>query len=70
MVTDAETTETIIGAIVQFNPNLKAKTDFDGAYIIENVPFGEYTVEVSMATYKTKTFTLTVSAETPVLILC
>jgi len=63
IVTDAETTETMIGALVQFTTELKAKTDFDGSYTIENVPYGEYSVQVSMPTYKTKTFKVTVNKE-------
>jgi len=54
-VTDFETNEGAIGALVQFTPELKAKTDIDGYYTIENVPYGKYSVTVSMATYDTKT---------------
>ncbi|HLU86572.1 MAG TPA: carboxypeptidase regulatory-like domain-containing protein, partial [Taishania sp.] len=50
-VTDFETNEGAIGALVQFTPELKAKTDIDGYYTIENVPYGKYSVTVSMATY-------------------
>jgi iron complex outermembrane receptor protein len=62
-VTDLETNEGAIGALVQFSPELKAKTDIDGLYTIENVPYGKYTVTVSMATYETKTVSVTIGTE-------
>lgn len=62
-VTDAETGEGAIGATVQFTSELRAKTDVDGNYVIENVPFGKYTVTISMATYDTKTIDVTVGTE-------
>lgn len=62
-VTDIETNEGAIGALVQFTPELKAKTDIDGYYTIENVPYGNYTATISMATYETKTVAVTIGVE-------
>lgn len=62
-VTDVETNEGAVGALVQFSPELKAKTDIDGFYTIENVPYGKYTVTLSMATYETKTVSVTIGVE-------
>ena len=62
-VTDVETNEGAVGALVQFSPELKAKTDIDGFYTIENVPYGKYTVTLSMATYATKTVSVTIGVE-------
>lgn len=62
-VVDAETNEIVIGALILFSADLKAKTDFNGEYVIEHVPYGKYSVEVSMATYKTKTVNVQVDSE-------
>lgn len=62
-VTDAESGDALIGALVQFSSEFRAKTDVDGNYIIENVPYGKYTVTVSMATYEPQTISVTVSSE-------
>lgn len=62
-VTDAESGEELIGALVQFSTEFRAKTDTDGNFTIENVPFGKYSVQVSMATYETQTFSITINSE-------
>lgn len=62
-VADTETGEALIGALVQFSPELRAKTDVDGNYVIENVPFGKYSVTISMATYDPQTTTVTINNE-------
>lgn len=63
-VTDAESGDPLIGALVQFSTEFRAKTDVDGNYSIENVPYGKYSVIVSMATYEPQTVSVTVAAET------
>lgn len=65
-VTDTKTNDALIGATVQFSPELRAKTDVDGNYIIENVPFGKYYVTVSMATYDPQTIAVTINSENQV----
>lgn len=60
-VTDAETNEAVIGALVQITPTLRAKTNFDGEFTIENVPYGNYTATLKMATYKTKNIEIEVT---------
>lgn len=66
-VIDLETNEGAIGALVQFNNTFKAKTDADGMYTIEAVPYGKYTVTVSMATYDTKTSTVEIGTANQVI---
>ena len=63
-VTDAESGDALIDALVQFSPEFRAKTDVDGNYVIENVPYGKYSVIVSMATYDPQTISVTVNSET------
>lgn len=60
-VTDAESGDALIGALVQFSPEYRAKTDTDGNYVIENVPHGKYSVTISMATYETQTVAVTIN---------
>jgi len=59
-VTDAESGDELIGATVHFSPAYQVKTDLDGWYALQGIPFGRYTVKVSMATYETLTFAVTV----------
>ncbi len=62
-VTDAKSGETLVSATVQYTEEFRAKTDEDGNYVIENVPHGKYLVTVSMATYESQRFSITVSAD-------
>lgn len=56
VVTDAKTQETIIGAnVVIQGTTVGAATDIDGAFLIQNVKPGTYTLVVSFVTYKTHT---------------
>jgi outer membrane receptor for ferrienterochelin and colicin len=58
VVTDAKTQETIIGAnVVIQGTTVGAATDIDGAFVIQNVKPGTYTIVVSFVTYKTHTIT-------------
>jgi hypothetical protein len=56
-VYDAEQGETVIGANILIEElGMGAATDFDGLYIIRNVPSGFYTVRVSSIGYETQIF--------------
>jgi len=59
-VADSESDDDLIGAVVQFSLEYQAKTDIDGKYAISDLPFGKYTVRVSMATYETQIFTIVI----------
>jgi len=60
LVTDAESGDELIGATVHFSPSFQVKTDIDGKYLLQEVPFGKYSVKVSMATYETLTFSVSI----------
>jgi len=56
-ITDKETNEPIIGAVVQvlnLEPQKAALTDFDGIFNLNNVPVGTYTIKISALSYQTK----------------
>ncbi len=54
-ITDKETGEILFGATAGLKPIMKgAAADFDGNYIIKNVPAGTYTVECSYISYETE----------------
>lgn len=57
-VSDAKSTETIVGAnVVIEGTTVGAATDLDGNFMISNVKPGTYTLIVSFVTYKTQTIT-------------
>lgn len=54
-VLDKSNAEALTGATVKIlELDLEAFVDFDGAFIIDNVPSGSYTIEISMVSYGTK----------------
>jgi outer membrane cobalamin receptor len=58
VIVDEETKETIIGATVRIaGTGMGTATDFDGRYIIRNIPEGVYEVTVSYVGYNTVTVT-------------
>ena len=59
-VTDIGTKQAVVGAKVVFSESLKVKTDTEGNYILENVPFGEYNIEVTMISFDTVRMKLSV----------
>ncbi|MES2799768.1 MAG: TonB-dependent receptor [Bacteroidota bacterium] len=62
-ITDATSNETMVGALVQFSPIFKSKTDLDGNYSIKDLPYGTYTVVISMPTYDNDTLSVTIAKE-------
>lgn len=61
-VTDQQTGKAIIGVNVFISSiSQGAATDVDGNFIIEDVPYGTYTLRVSYIGYKTKNVTVTVN---------
>jgi len=66
-IIDAQTNESLIGASVMLKENsLGAAADFDGNYLIENIPNGKYTAVCTYIGYKTFNTTVTISNTTPV----
>jgi outer membrane receptor protein involved in Fe transport len=57
-ITDAQTSEPLIDAIVKIKSiNAGTSTDLDGNYIMEGVPSGTYDIEFSYIGYNSKTIT-------------
>jgi len=55
-VLDAENAEALTGATVKIvELDQTVYVDFNGNFLIENVPVGTYTLEVSFISYETKT---------------
>lgn len=55
-VADEKTGETIIGAsVILDGTTIGAMTDFDGNFVIQNIPAGKYTVKCSFISYESKT---------------
>ena len=55
-IEDANTQETVIGAIVKaLEANKAVEADFDGNYTIENLNPGTYTIQIELIGYETKT---------------
>lgn len=52
-VVETSSKESVVGAKIVFSETLKVKSDFEGNYVLSNVPFGEYNVEVSMISFDT-----------------
>lgn len=59
-VIDHTTGEAVIGAYVYISPEFRSKADIDGSYEISNLPFGSYDIEVSMFSYDTVFFRVTI----------
>ena len=53
VVKDHATRESVIGAYVFISNEYRSKADFNGAYRIDNIPYGKYQVKVSMFSYDT-----------------
>ncbi|MDX1653384.1 MAG: TonB-dependent receptor [Brumimicrobium sp.] len=53
VITDHISGEPIIGAYVYISDDYRAKAEMDGSYEINNIPYGEYQVRVSMFSYDT-----------------
>ncbi len=63
-VTDLKTGEALPGATISLiNPSVKVITDVKGAYRIENLPAGAYTLQISYIGYKTIAKNLVLSAD-------
>lgn len=59
VVTDAESGEKLFGAtvyVLNTDPMMGVTTDFDGAFLLENVPVGRLDIKVSYLGYETATF--------------
>jgi len=64
VVTDSLTKEPLIGANIYLEGTaLGASTDMDGAYRIEAVPYGSYTLVFSYLGYRTKKMAITVDSK-------
>lgn len=59
-VIDNITKQPVPGAKVQLTNTLRAKSDFDGNYTIMGVPFGKYSMEVTMLSFDTTYYEITV----------
>jgi hypothetical protein len=59
-ITDNVAKQPVVGAKIFLTPSLRAISDYDGNYVIENVPFGDYTMTVTMLSFDTVRVTLKV----------
>ena len=59
-VTDNGAKQPVVGAKIILSPEHRAISDFDGNYTIENVPFGEYNMTITMLSFDTMRVALTV----------
>lgn len=62
-VTDNLTNQPVVGAKIFYSDQYRAISDFDGNYSIKDVPFGDYNVVVTMLSFDTLKFTLSVDKE-------
>jgi hypothetical protein len=63
IVMDGATQEEMFGAnVIIKGTSLGSSTDFEGKYIIRNIPAGNYELEVSYIGYNKKTFDITITA--------
>lgn len=53
LVTDDANSEPVVGAYVYISDEFRAKTDEDGMYEIKNIPYGDYTIRLTMALFDT-----------------
>lgn len=61
-VTDNTTNQPVVGAKIYFSNQYRAISDFDGNYSISDVPFGEYNVIVTMLSFDTLKFNVSVNS--------
>jgi protocatechuate 3,4-dioxygenase beta subunit len=54
-VTDKNTNQPIVGALVQVGDVASGYTDSDGKYTISNIPPGTYSIQISATGYQTVT---------------
>ena len=52
-VVDNVTKQPVVGAKLMFSPQLRTLSDPDGNYEIKNIPFGKYTMVVTMPSFDT-----------------
>jgi len=63
-ITSRETGEALVGAIVLINPGSHGgSSNFDGEFVVRNVPAGTYTVKASMVSYEPITRTITINQD-------
>ncbi len=62
-VTDNATSQPVVGAKIIFSDNHKAISDYDGNYTIQDVPYGEYNVVITMLSFDTTRLTINVDQE-------
>jgi hypothetical protein len=62
-VTNNVSKQAVVGAKIVLSPNHKAISDFDGNYFIPNVPFGEYTMVITMLSFDTVTVKLNIDID-------
>lgn len=62
-VIDNVTKQPVPGAKVTLTNELRAKSDYDGNYVINDVPFGKYAMVVTMLSFDTTTFEINVDEE-------
>lgn len=62
-ITDYATNDPVIGAYVYISDDYRTKADLDGSYFIENLPYGDYQVRISMFSYDTLRFEVHIDAE-------
>ncbi|MCH2231057.1 MAG: TonB-dependent receptor [Crocinitomicaceae bacterium] len=63
VVTDNVAKQPVVGAKVIFSDKYKAYSDYDGNYTINDVPFGEYDVIVTMLSFDTVRMKVNVDSE-------
>lgn len=57
-ITDKETKEPLVGATIQIEASQRAAvTDIDGAFVVDNLPKGKYTLSIKYISYKSRTLT-------------
>jgi TonB-dependent receptor len=70
-VTEAKTREPLVGAnVVVLGTSLGNATDFDGNYIIENIPLGKHTIRFSYIGYKQQEKTIEITDEKTIKVDC
>ncbi len=62
-VTDNVAKQPVVGAKIIFSESHKAYSDYDGNYVINNVPFGEYDVVITMLSFDTVRLKVNVNSE-------
>src|SRR5690554_298480 len=60
-ITDHSTNEPIIGAYVYISDEYRSKAGMDGSYSINNIPYGDYLVKISMFSFDTIVTTITIN---------